>query len=131
MCILDILTKRKAEGNEGYEESLPAIDQIRGFKRRFNSEGTDTEFEKVRELLNKLSGENRGLENLDEKSGFSYLALYINNQLNSLFQVLRLWKMFLISFYEVERTSLKELWSVIVRQINSYSIGYLLVSNGC
>ncbi len=72
MCILDILTKRKAEGNEGYEDSWPAIDQIRGFKRRFNSESTDTEFEKVRELLNKLSGENRGLENLDEKSGFSY-----------------------------------------------------------
>ncbi len=70
MSILGILVKRKSDGEPGYDAPLPTLDQIRGFKRRFLPIEVDKEFEKVKELLLKLS--DLDIENLGDSQGFSY-----------------------------------------------------------
>ena len=71
MQILDILTKRKQERNEGYDQALPTITQIRGLKRRTIPHNEDLEYEQVVELLNKLAISFNNIE-VEETKAFSY-----------------------------------------------------------
>ncbi len=70
MNILNILIRRKADGVQGYDAPVPTLLQIRGFKRRFIPTEINKEFEKVQEVLTKLSYEN--IQELDDRQTFTY-----------------------------------------------------------